>query len=153
MRSIKPKSPNGYSIFCDDIRQEASGKLFIIGMYTGELILKNETPATLTKFAILINYRERRGESNDPVRLVIFVPGDEKNSPTYSMELPIQEERDKEPDPAFAGEDLFVSATTNVIIAPFRIEQEGWIRVRAHRGKNEYKLGSLRVRQDPPVAE
>lgn len=37
----------GYTIFCDDIRVEAAGKLIYIGAYGGEMILNGTLPFVL----------------------------------------------------------------------------------------------------------
>ena len=51
-------------IICDDIRREANtNKLFIIGMYTGAVVV-NSVPAKLPTFSILIKWRT---EDDSPV--------------------------------------------------------------------------------------
>ena len=69
MKSIAPITPYGYTIFCDDFRQEIGGKLSYMGIYRGKLILNKPLPASLLKLCLAIHYFERPDESTEPVNL------------------------------------------------------------------------------------
>jgi hypothetical protein len=54
-------TPFSSAIFCDDIREERSGKLLIIGMYTGQLVAtvpagQAAQPVLLPTFAAVVTY-------------------------------------------------------------------------------------------------
>nr|WP_321482871.1 hypothetical protein [uncultured Cohaesibacter sp.] len=48
------KEPTGYTIFCDDIRQEISNKLTLVGCYGSEVVFRNEAPTVLPAFAAMV---------------------------------------------------------------------------------------------------
>jgi len=59
--SNKPPIRVDYAILCDDIRQEANGKLILIGIYTGDILI-SEFPAKLS-LCILLHGRAGTGSS------------------------------------------------------------------------------------------
>jgi len=87
MKTVEPITPYGTTIFCDDIRLEASGKVTLVGVYIGDLIVLGTLPTTLPKFAMRILYTERPQESTDPVELRIFFPGDDDATPSIKATL------------------------------------------------------------------
>lgn len=53
---MKPLShPYLHAIFCDDVRQETTGKMLYIGVYSGELI-SPAYPVILPKLAVIAHY-------------------------------------------------------------------------------------------------
>ena len=42
----------GYSIFCDDIRNEPGGKLSFIGCYNGVILISGQFPLVLPKLCV-----------------------------------------------------------------------------------------------------
>lgn len=152
MRTLKAKTPNGYTVFCDDIRREDSGKLNLVGVYMGNLIVQGALPTTLPKFAFLVIYRERPGESSDPVKIRIFYPGSDEDAPDVEMDLPVEQFRNVPRDPERISDDPFLTATLTFLVSPLELKQEGQIRVRAYRGNHKIKLGALSVKEKPPKA-
>lgn len=150
MRSIAPQTPYGYTLFCDDIRQEIGNKVSLIGIYSGELIILGQLPIALPKLALRIVYNERPGESTEPVELRIYLPGDNDDLPSVKASIPLEKIR-SEPIPA--GQDWtdpVMTATLHTEIAPLQIKQEGFLKVRAYRGDLEIRLGALRISVRPP---
>ena len=47
--------PYLHAIFCDDVRQEVTGKMLYIGVYSGELIAPGY-PVLLPRFAVVAHY-------------------------------------------------------------------------------------------------
>ena len=45
----------GMTIFCDDIREELSGKISLIGVYGGDLVVNAPFPLWLPRICFLIN--------------------------------------------------------------------------------------------------
>lgn len=147
MNIIETSTPSGHTLFCDDIRQEANGKLIFIGVYSGIMYLGTPFPTHL-KFALRIIYQERPGESSEPVEMKIFAPIDaEDEKEIMSWTLPANFRNVEMPPPA-PGATTFV---TNVSLIQFQTElaREGRIKVRAFRGDNEIRLGSLIVQRAP----
>lgn len=93
MKVCAPKTPYGYSIFCDDIREEARGKVSFMGIYSGNMILYAAPPVSLPKLMVAVNYFERPGESDAPVEVRVYLPGDSADAPTVRVPLPVEELR------------------------------------------------------------
>jgi hypothetical protein len=63
-----PATLGSYKIFCNDVRHENT-----IGVYNADLVI-DSLPALLPVFNFVIHYRERKGESELPVKIVVTVP-------------------------------------------------------------------------------
>jgi hypothetical protein len=143
MSVVRNNTPNGYSIFCDDVRVEANGKQILIGVYTGDMLVP-VFPVHLPIFHVLVRYNERFNESDQPVKFVITAPGYEE--PLFTTEVPRTN---------FANTDSVIDAEIDDPIIGFNLvagfpsmlfSQPGRIKVRAYRGDDEIRLGTLRVR-------
>ena len=66
----------GYTLFCEDVRLEASGARTVVGMYTGTMFLQTNFPVTLAKFAFVVTLLQRKTIFNPNIGLRIFMPGD-----------------------------------------------------------------------------
>ncbi len=148
-------APYGYTIFCDDIRQESTGKLTFIGVYPATLYVHGEFPFTLSKFCFFIDYREPHDLRTESVALKIFLPGDADDSPSVEGEIHLERARsamgEKIKDDSIPEQEKMIRATTVLSFAPVILSGEGVIKVRAYRGgKEEIRLGTLRVRQQKP---
>ena len=149
MKTLAQETPYGYTIFCDDIRMEVGNKPSFIGIYSDSVNVNKIFPATLAKFALAVFYYERPGESTEPVRLSIFFPGDADDAPTINADIPIEQMRSRSPPWDVKGEDPVIGVIMHVIVAPFKIEKEGFIKARAYRGDLEIKLGAIHVSGEP----
>jgi hypothetical protein len=151
MTMLKPQTPFGYTVFCDDIRREISDKITLVGVYTGDLQLQADTPATLTSLSMLINYFERPGESTEAVKICVFVPGDNPEKPRVNFDLPPDfreiDHQDKDTDDPINGVSL------QITLVGFEVPEVGHIRVRAFRGQDEIRIGSLRILSKPASEE
>jgi hypothetical protein len=150
MTELKPQTPGGYVIFCDDIRQEINGKLIYTGVYGGNMLIAGAPPATLPKLGFSIHYRERPGESDEPVKLQLFYPGVSfDDEPSMEAEIPVEGMRvqplPSDPD----ADDPQVGIVMQFQVSPFEVKQEGRIRVRAVRGDTIIRLGSLMLQFVP----
>lgn len=151
MTEINWPTPFGYVVFCDDVRNEVDGKITIVGAYGADIVFGVALPVTVAKFAIVIKYFETPGESDAPVQIKVYFPGDAEDSPAVAVDLPISEVRNM-PLPEYAdAKDARIGASFNLIFPPLTISQEGYIRVLAVRGADIIKLGRLRVRVLPSV--
>src|SRR5215469_71646 len=91
MKVVPPSTPTGHTVFCDDIRYEVSGKITLVGVYAGEMGFVGEFPVTLPKLCLRIIYTEKPNESDEPVEVRVYLPGDPNEAPTYKLELPRQQ--------------------------------------------------------------
>ena len=143
----------GFVTFCDDIRQEVGGKIALVGCYIGEMTVHGQAPATLAKLGLqarLVFPAETVPEKID-VR-GDFVPGDET---LFEATLDIPEgEHQKALDrvePDGTGDEPQFVLVQHTILSPLEITGEGRIRVRAVVDGETVKLGSLRIRFNPPA--
>jgi hypothetical protein len=146
---ITPKTPYGYTIFCDDLRQEANGKLIYIGVYMNEMIIFGAAPMLLPTFVAATTYRERPGESDAPVKIKMFVPG--SDAAAAELDLPVASMRSTQFAPETEGEDRMYSVLIPIRSSPIVLRQEGLIKIRAYRGDHEIRLGALLVRFQAPI--
>jgi hypothetical protein len=152
MTIFVPTTPFGYTIFCDDVRQESNGKLFYIGVYQGDMIIHVQPPTMLPSFVAIVHYLERPGESGLPVKMKMFAPGAE-STPIFEFDVPVEQMRSSPLPPDKEGEDKVLRASIPMKLAPFIVPSEGLIKIRAYRGDDEIRLGTLRVQfQTPPTA-
>ncbi len=149
MAIIAPATPYGYTIFCDDLRQEANGKLIYIGVYTADMIIYGAPPMLLPTFVAAITYRERPGESDAPVKIKMFLPG--HDDAAAELDLPVAPMRSAQFTHETAGEDRMHSVLIPIRASPLTVSQGGLIKIRAYRGEDEIRLGALEVKfQAPP---
>jgi hypothetical protein len=140
----------GYTIFCDDIRNEAGGKTTFVGVYDAILLIHGDFPFLLAKFGFGIRYMEKRNTFTDDVIIRIFMPGEsEDGEPSFQGLLPIREARDKvqmHPDAdADPASPRYLQLATNLVFSPFIIPQKGEMKVRAQCGSEIVKLGTLLI--------
>jgi hypothetical protein len=144
MSVISPSTPSGYSLFCDDIRQEDNGKQILIGLYHGDMLVES-FPILLPTFRVLIRYQERINESRLPIKFVVTVPDEAGNdTPVFQADMP-RESLDSVPAPSDNVDDPFATLNLNAVFSPLILYQ-GRIKVRAYRGDDEIRLGTLRIR-------
>jgi hypothetical protein len=144
MTVIAPTTPYGYTIFCDDLRQEANGKLIYIGVYTADMIIYGAPPMLLPTFVAATTYRERPGESDAPVKIKMFLPGNDDAA--VELDLPVASMRSAQFTHETAGEDRMHSVLIPIRTVPLMVRQGGLIKIRAYRGDDEIRLGALTVK-------
>lgn len=149
----------GYSLFCDDVRDEVSGKVTYVGVYRSQMYIHGEFPAMLSKLAIVVTLFELMDDAAaapPKLTLQIHLPGEAGDAPFFEQELDLLEIRRKleeirRPPPADADGDRFAMANYNCLFSPVMIKQPGMIRVRAIYGDKTLRLGSLEVLPVPPA--
>ncbi len=152
----EPADVFGFTVFCDDIRNETGGKQSYIGVYSGRLLIHGDFPFTLPKFGFAITYVQRKDVFQPKVQLHIYLPGDADDTPTMVSEVG--------EDAGLAGaaaaraeaeilkqtdQTRFISMRANFTIAPLVIAQAGNIKVRAVRGDELIRMGSLQIMKAP----
>jgi hypothetical protein len=138
----------GFSLFCDDIRMEVGGKISVMGVYQADMILPQEPPFTLAKFAILVKYYELPDVFHDDVLLKVYLPGDQKDAPSVSRQVPRQALQIAIPDYKWdPDQERVFNLTIPLIFTGLLIANEGFLKVRAVCGDVVTNLGSLMVRK------
>jgi hypothetical protein len=147
--------PSGYSLFCDDVRQEVGGKLSYIGVYFGAMFVQS-FPVTFPKFVVSVTFcepPEMTMRRTWAVPIKIFIPG--HTDPIATAEIPPASEQamdaalksDLPPDPdvpkIMMGQVAFA-------MTPLVLEGPGRIKVRAfYRDDLIIRMGSLRIERMP----
>lgn len=151
---LNPSTPSGYTLFCDDIRREFNGKLTLVGTYTGMMFIVGEAPVILPRLSLLVTYQEEPGESDAAVEVRVFSPGDDDEAPCFKQ---IIREAGTRPDGGesrpLAGSKQLQIVRSVIEIAPFVVQQEGHVRVRAYRGADEIRLGTMMISFVQPPTE
>lgn len=138
--------PYGTTVFCDDIRDEVSGKKTYVGVYFNEMVLPGPCPYLIPQFALAITYLEPLSDPVEPVTLRVFVPGENNDSEVAAdIVLPVDrvdtlDEGNKDPLNEYRAHIFHFK------ISPFLIAREGHVKVRAYIGEREIRLGSLKLR-------
>jgi hypothetical protein len=148
----------GYSIFCDDIRQEVHGKLSFIGIYVGTMIVHVPFPTTLPKFYIYANYCQPY-EGNSPkinsMDFQVWLPGNVSDAPSISAPVfrSDQQQLPPPPDQLPIWDDSDVETVLRfavpIWLEPLVIPVAGRIKVRAVVDGTVTKLGALKVQPAP----
>jgi hypothetical protein len=141
---INPSLPGGYTIFCDDIRHEVSGKETLVGTYTNVMYVKGAPPFKLPKVCMAVVFIEET-DSLEPVTIKVFFPGDDDDAPSAFMEYQPQPELIPPPSEEFQMRE----ARMLLELPNAEIKQFGRFRVRAYRGDDEIRLGTLLVAPFP----
>jgi hypothetical protein len=141
-----PHKLDGYTIFCDDIRQEIGNKQSLMGIYGTEMHVHKPFPTAMHRMGFHIVLREDLDAPLTNMTLCIFLPGDEKDKPTYKAEIERSAGQIPPPPPNSDPSTRRMFAL-NVVLNPVVLKEPGHIRVRMLVGNEEVKLGSLVVKQ------
>ena len=142
----------GYTIFCDDIRVEIGHKLTYVGAYGGRMLVHSSFPVAIAKLCLGIVYYQRLSKVVMPIKINVFLPGDPDEKPSVQAEMP-PEATQQAIDSAEAlasranteAASGFVTANMQLALTPLNISQPGLIKVRAVRGDELIRLGTLAV--------
>jgi hypothetical protein len=147
--------PFGIAIFCDDVRQEAGGKISLIGCYGTDMQFADVTfPITIAKIGIYMVARLPVDRATPPIQLLVYLPGDSDDAPTTKFDFPLPPEMQT---PWADGKDPMWPAAQmsdvdrahmlrhHLVISPAVLKEEGFIRVRMMYGEQRVRLGVLKV--------
>jgi hypothetical protein len=140
----------GYSIFCDDIRNEAGGKLSFIGCYNGVIFIADPFPLVLPKLCVHVHILSPASRPFNSIVVRCYLPGDDKPFSEEPIETPQRHDQAElvanlKTD---TGAPLFIVAATSLIFGPLKLRGPGLMRVRAViDDDHELRLGSLRIEQ------
>jgi hypothetical protein len=147
-----PTTPYGWTVFCDDIREETGGKFSYMGVYGGALFINKPFPVTLPKFALSVHYRIAFDDDRlDDIHLAVFLPGDEESKPSITAIIQVPKLIDSDVQGETPGE-TFREFNANFVLAPLTLKEKGKIRVRAEGGAGIIKLGALNIDHRPELA-
>jgi len=141
----------GYTIFCDDIRDEIGGKTTFVGVYKGVMLVHDDFPIIIPKFGLAIRYQEKLGACSEQINLKVFVPGNEGDVAVVEGVLPMDDVRQMPPPPITDAdaEPSYIEVASNIIFTPLVFPRPGLIKVRAFCGEEVIRLGSLQILKAP----
>ena len=149
---INPRLPTGFVIFSDDLRQEVTGKIIIVGAYSHDMIFTQPPPVILPQLVASIWYRLSPEEVPSSIEFrVVFETADEEPAVFYShlLDLTKEELPTGAPSPDANAvpylEITHVAQLSNLVIA-----KPGSLRVRAYFDDNEVRLGTIMLNFPPP---
>jgi hypothetical protein len=145
------------TIFCDDIRHEIGGKTSCIGIYSGTMYVHSAFPIVLPKFCMSVTYVQRsKIFLDEPIKIKIFLPGDEDDTPSIEAEIPLPPEAKQSADKAVLEAAPGTQPATVVhgefVLSPFTISKPGPIKVRVVRDEKLIRAGALTVKPAEPMA-
>ena len=143
----------GYTIFCEDIRQEVDGKLTYVGVFGDEIRFTGEFPVQLPRMALGIVYIQRRKVLVPPSKIFVFLPGDEDEKPSVVADLPqaqIEELIAKNPSADPITDETVTAFRGQIGMLNLPLMQAGMIKVRAVRNDCLVRLGAIKVVALPP---
>lgn len=149
MRILDSPDIFGHATFCDDIRFEADGKITFVGTYTGTMFVRGAFPATLPKFGIFIEFRQRRSVFDPNLSIRVFMPDDtdekasiEVDAKEFAAAAVAQAAEQASKD---EQELPYIALNSPAIFAPFTINQPGALKVRILRRDELHRIGTLRI--------
>jgi hypothetical protein len=139
----------GYSIFCDDIRNEPGGKLSFVGCYNSVIFVPPEFPLVLPKLCVHIHILTPASQPYNSIVVRCYAPGRDDAIFEEPVEPPERQEQIGlfANLPAETNAPPYIVAGTSLIFTPFHIRTAGLLRVRAvvDDAQEEIRLGSLRI--------
>lgn len=142
----------GYSIFCDDIRNEAGGKLSFIGCYNGVIFISGRFPLVLPKLCVHTHIFSPAAQPFNSIVVRCYLPGDDEPFSEEAIETPRRSAQNELVAnlKTETGAPLFIVAATSLIFKPLELKSTGLMRVRAQiDAGQELRLGSLRIERAP----
>lgn len=133
-----------FCIFCDDVRQEISGKLIYVGVYVGEMVLPT-LPATLSVIHIVVSLLQGKDDISNSAEIIITLPGG-KELRYLLVDLAVEELVKK----VFSDTEVLNFANNFYMTLPnLDLVQEGRLKVDVEVGGQRLRAGSLKVRAAP----
>lgn len=128
---LKKKPKHSYTLFLDDIREEVSGKLSLIGLYGLDLVLGVKPPVMIPKFCIL--NRIVGGEGQAIFRFSFKDPdGKELLSKPQLLKL------DLKPD---------TIGNLNLVLSPFPVSRAGKYKFTLFLGDEEFYTDFFEIKE------
>lgn len=146
---INPSLPSGFVTFCDDIRHEVTGKMTLVGVYGGQMIVGGTLPITLPQICAVITFRFL--PPTEPIKPVIKIFMSGQDDLLFMMETDITptQAATAVAEVARAEVDPDRVSFAQIVITPqiqgLVIREAGTLKVRAYIGEDEIRLGTLSI--------
>jgi len=139
----------GYTIFCDDICNEAGGKLSFIGCYNAVMFTAQKYPLVLPKLCIHFHIFSPATQPYTSVLARCYLPDESVPIAEEPIAVPGLEDQRRLIDnlPKDGTPPPFIVVAASLVLEPLELSAPGLIHVRAviNNGPGELHLGSLQV--------
>lgn len=130
-------------LYCDDIRQEVGGKISLMGIYAGKLIVPS-IPIVLPKLCILIKVLT---DVSDPFRRLSahIERGEERTSLLSTGEIALPQAQIEDAAAKKSNAKRFTVVQLHFVLSPFQIEAPMLLRVRIETERGSINGSGLRI--------
>jgi hypothetical protein len=138
--------PSGYTIYCDDIREEVNNKTTFVGTYPNQMIVFGQAPALLAQLcAFIVLWLEPNDIPEKLTAKLIFVG--ESGQEHLLWEESVSPPKFKSEDLSDTGQDSFPHFEWRVVAQIFgvHLSEDGYIKSRVYYDDTEVRLGVLSV--------
>lgn len=137
----------GFSLFCDDIRQEAGGKISLMGIYHADMFFQGSTPFHTPRFVAMVMIYGTPGNAMD-MNIRVYLPGDNSDNPSITVPVPASAQMvQTAPNvPLDPDQQIISHFRFPIILQPLIVQKPGFVKVRIERGGKVYNFGSLHIR-------
>lgn len=146
--------PHGFTIFCDDLREEKSGKTTYVGVYADTMYIVGDLPTAIPSLHFAIHLFSQPGRRFSSLKVGISLPGELIDAPSIFTEVPTDTVPENVVFPNDYGDKLEHPRAHLMLkfgISPFVIERYGRIRVNARWDERLIPLSSLLIAPPPEV--
>lgn len=135
----------GTTLFCDDIRDEVNGKKTFVGVYSDRMLVDSDFPVIIPTLGFYIQLLEELDNAEGAVQIKILVPGQQGDEVIVDVSLPSDRAEIVNRDPQRDREAKFLTSIVAFRASPLLLQKKGRIKVRAYKGDQEIRLGTLLV--------
>jgi hypothetical protein len=114
------------------------------------MLIQGKLPIVLPKLGIAILLQTPVERPLQRLRLMIYMPGDTENAPSFSGEAAFAQQHTTPSVPETEGVDHWLALNSEILLSPIEIKQEGYIRVRVEADGETIRIGALHVREAAP---
>ena len=131
----------GFSIFCEDIREEVKNRSSWMGVFKGVIYVESSFPFFMPKLVVIVNYFEVPEAHKEDLEFRIYSTDGAKVAEVKINRSSL--------DAHFAAnsvsenDEALISVEVPFIFLPMVVQKPGVLKVRMFDGAQEVKLGSL----------
>lgn len=140
-----------HSLFCDDTRQETSGKWIYIGVYSSKVLVQ-AFPATLPSFVVVLTVVAPATRPIKELRVRVVKDEEEILSGSFGLEALAEIANRANSDYRDDIDERMLQLQTQFRFSPLQLDKPCDLKVRVDTEEEELKAGSIEVREIPPSA-
>lgn len=138
---------SAFCTFCDDVRQEVSGKLIYVGVYVGEMVVP-AFPITIPSLQLVMNVWQSRDEdASNAMKVFVSQPGGWKNEFAFDCLAAPEAAEAILADPEVEN----LTAQFFIALKNLSFTEETRLKVDVEVAGHRMRAGSLKVRAAQPT--